>query len=63
MGTYWQPLAEMKVFGMAYGCGEEDWRECDEEVLYDEVSYCMDLVLQHLWVRNSPMKGMALHTV
>ena len=46
-----------------YGCGEEDWRECDEEVLYDEVSYCMDLVLQHLWVRNSPMKGMALHTV
>lgn len=30
------------------GCGEEDWNEHDEEVLYDEVSYCMDLVLQHL---------------
>jgi len=40
-----------------YGPGEEDWRNHDEEALYDEVSYCMNLVLQHLWVRNSPMKG------
>lgn len=27
-----------------YGPGEEDWPNYDEEALYDEVSYCMNLV-------------------